>query len=765
MVEVFWDPYEIPHIFASCENDLFFAQGFLHARERLWQMDLNRRLLSGRLAEIFGDWGVPWKDLSGRFRDKSLAELDYFIRLMGIRRNASASLQLLPEEQQARLEAYSRGVNRCLETFGKRLPLEFRLLRYEPEPWTAMDTLTIGKGFAFFLSTGLFSRLTMTAMAARLYGREELLRSLCFFYPDDAPRITRSATESVNSLCRFLNGTFHLGDWNPAGHGSNSWVVAPHRSTAGSAILCNDPHLRLSLPSTWYLMHLRAEPTDPRTHGYEVWGASVPGSPCVYLGHNRSIAWGVTAALCDDMDLYREKIDPMDPDRYLAGGDWLPMNRHEERIRVRARGELKKRLRFTRHGPVISDFDAARASDEVLALKWTAHDPSRDFSALYGVNRAHDWSEFIDSLAYQHTPTLNYLYADRQGNIGYSLSGKVPIRPRTPSLLPLEGWNDDNEWRGYIPFPELPRVYNPPEGVLATANNRPADSSYPYHLSSLFDPPYRIQRIKELLTAKEKFSSEDMAAVQIDIVSRHAQELIANLRVDLQALSAERINLKSAADKLLQWDGRCGESSAETAIFHVFHHRLLINLLSPVLGEDLCFSYLEIFNQCLAPTDQILKDPDSLWFKDFSRRGLVENSLAEACSELASALGDTMEHWRWGDLHTLTLEHPLSRVKFLKPLLSLGPFPSAGDGATLNLGFYRHSNPYRHTVGPSLRMIVELSAPPRSRGILPSGQSGRPFSPHYGDQTPLWREGKDIPLSAGDGEIKRWPTLKLIPRP
>ena len=758
-VKIGWQSHGIPHVFASNEIDLFLAQGYLHAQERLWQMEMSRKFLAGRLAEIFGNFPVPWKESTIHFRGRETIELDYFMRLIGIRDASVASLRLSSEEDRQRLDAYSDGVNRYIEGCGKKLPWEFRLLRYQPEPWRPEDSLTIGKGFAFLLSTALFTRLNMIALATKLDDQPEKLRSLFPSYPDDGPAITRASWESTRKLWHFANDTFAGTDLHPAGHGSNNWVIAPHRSSTGNAILCNDPHLRMGLPPIWYLMHLRAEPDPAQPDGYEVWGATIPGIPCAQLGHNRWIAWGVTAAICDDAELYREKTHPLEPDRYLIGHEWRVMETRVERIRIRGKDEIEKKVRSTCHGPVISDFAFSPAT-EALSLRWTAHDPGQEFRCLYGVTCARNWNDFLASLGFQIAPTLNYVFADREGNIGYSLAGRIPVRPSVPSLLPLEGWNPSNEWRGWVPFSDLPRLYNPPDGIIATANNRIADSSYLY-LSHFFDPPYRIHRIKKLLTAKQTNSLNDMAAIQMDLISCHAKEVIDTLRADLTQLAEKDLKLRTAANSLLSWDGKCDEDSLPTVVFHVFHHHLIANSLLPSLGEELFTAYVEILNQCIVPTDQILKDPASPWFASESRARLVARSLRETCEELSQIFGDDMARWRWGKIHRLTMRHSLGLVKLLHPMLSIGPFPSPGDGTTINAGFYRHSNPYEHTIGASLRYIIDVNDGQRSGFILPSGQSGHVFSPHFKDQTDLWRAGRRISMARAETEA-RWESCLVL---
>ncbi|MGH7847107.1 MAG: penicillin acylase family protein [Candidatus Binatia bacterium] len=756
-VRVVWGPYAVPHLIAENEPDLFVAQGFVHAQERLWQMDFSRRFFCGRLAEIFGAKFLPARELPSGFKDATMADLDFFVRLMGIRQTAVSSLALLPDKLQGFLEAYSQGVNRFIETHRNLLPVEFRLLRYEPEPWRPEDCLTIGKGFALLLSTSLLTRLALTALAERLHGQESKLRSLYPSYPSQDPCITRVSAESSKELLCFLNGTF------TAAQGSNSWVVASSRSATGKPILCNDTHLRMNLPSVWYLMHLKAHNPEAAADNFTVWGATVPGCPCVYIGHNASIAWGVTAALCDDADLYEEKIHPADLDLYLAAGEWKKMKHREEHIAVRGGAGVRRIIRSTRHGPLLSDFTSWGSSQQAMALKWTGQDPALEFQALYGINRARDWSEFLDSLELHVAPTLNYLYADISGNIGYSLAGKVPLRLR-PSLLPLPGWREDFEWQGYIPFAELPRLYNPPEGVIANANNSVADQSYPYYLSALFEPPYRIRRIREVLTAKNLYTLEDMAAIQRDIVSTLAQTTIAILKEDLEQAAVKEPTLAEHVNRLLAWDGSCSEGSDEAALFHVFHQRLMGNILEPDLGSELLRAYAEIFNQCLIPLEQILGDPQSPWFEQSPRAAIIGKSLREAVNVLSREFGAEKKSWGWGRLHALTLRHPLGQNQALAPFFSIGPVPSPGDAVTINMGFFSHANPYDQIVGPTLRMILDSANWGNSKFILVSGQSGHPFSRYYRDQFQLWQTGSFICLDQDPEKMVHRPVLILTPR-
>ncbi|MEO6163927.1 MAG: penicillin acylase family protein [Candidatus Binatia bacterium] len=746
-VEVRFDRYAVPHVRAAGEADMFFAQGYLHAQERLWQMDMSRRFLSGRMAELFGDFPLPWRELSSQLRGQKTGDLDFFIRLLGIRQSALQSMKLLADGDLARLNAYSEGINRYIEKCGRKLPWEFRLLRFDPEPWTAEDSLTIGKGLAFLLSTALYTRLNLIPLAAKLQHDPAKLRSLLPTYPIDAPTVSRTLSQQGSALCRFTNGILRDTDWHGAGHGSNNWVVGPEKSKSGAAILCNDPHLRMTLPSMFYLMHLAAG-EENAAGSYETWGASMPGLPCIQLGQNRRIAWGITAALCDDAELYRERVHRIESDRYLAGQEWYKFAERREMIRIRGGKVIERIVRTSRHGPIISDFTGTEASPEVLALRWTASEPSREFHSVYRLNQARDWREFLTALEYHSAPSLNFLYANISGNIGYTLAGKIPKRSAEPSFLPLAGWDERNDWPGYIPFDELPRLYNPSSGFIATANNKIADSAYPYYLANFFEPPQRIRRINQLLQSQERFSATDMAKLQLDQISLHAVELIQTLTADLRAIPGDDCLLHDAAAKLLAWDGNCAATSVQATIFHVFHQRLLANLLRDELGDELLSAYTEILNQCIAPTDKIWRDEKSCWFAKRPRQALVCQSLSDACAQLRQTFGADCERWQWGKLHQLSLNHALGRLSILRPAISLGPMAAGGDGMTVNLGFYRHADPYSQTVGAALRYVIDFNDPEHSGYALASGQSGHPGSPHYGDQTAAWQSGAKIHLSS-----------------
>ena len=767
-VQVRWDPYAIPYITAENEADLFFAQGYLHAQDRLWQMDLNRRFFSGRLAELLGDRPLPRGDFTRHLRSGTMTGVDHFIRLLGIRHTATLSLPLLSERSARAVEAYCTGVNAYMDRPRRRLPVEFRLLRHQPAPWEPADCLVLAKGFALMLSSAMVTRLTFLALHGRLENDPDKLRTLMPRYPSWGATTTRALGDHGPALLRFVNGSFAENPLTPRGQGSNGWAVDAGHSDEGHALLCNDIHLRMTVPGIWYLNHLRTVTDAGATQPFEASGLSLPGSPFVYVGHNRDMAWGFVAALCDDGDLYREQVHPEQPELYRTPDGWAGFERRPETIAVRGGRPVETEIRHTRHGPVLSDILSPQPNDpgvpnrEVLSFQWIAHTPGNEVGLLDGVNRARDWSEFLSGMAHHVTPSLNCIYADTRGNIGYALAGRVPLRRRQePSWLPLEGWNADHDWTGTIPFDEMPRLYNPPEGIVASANNRMADRGYPYYLSDLLEPPYRIERIRHLLTRETRMNMEDMARIQLDTRSVQAERLLDALRPEFLEIAREEPSLRACVELLEEWDYDCHARSAGAALFHVLYHRLMRNIWERDLGEELYLSYTEILNQAVAPLDDILTDPGSVWFRDTPRKAVLAASLREAQAELTNQQGPVPRNWSWGRLHTLTLAHGLGNRKPLAPFFSLAPFPADGDGVTVRNSYYRHSRPYDQVVGVSMRMLVTLSDPIRSRFITVPGQAGNPASPHYRDQVEAWRTGRTIPFTESETEMKDWPLLVL----
>jgi penicillin amidase len=612
-VEVVRDKMGVPHIYADNSHDLFFAQGYVHAQDRFWQMEFWRRIGYGRLSEILGE---------------SALEDDRFIRTLGWRRVAEAEVALLDGSSRAGLEAYAQGVNAYLAERKRRLGLEFTVLRlngvsYNPEPWTPVDTLTWGKVMAWDLGGNMDSELDRLKLQA-LVG-DEMLADYWPEYPEDRPLIVPSAagldTTGVEWLAQLQEKvTRGLALGSGPDLGSNNWVVSGERTVTGMPILANDPHLGIQMPSIWYEVGLHCERCP-----YEVVGFSFAGMPGVIIGHNARIAWGVTNVGPDVQDLYIEKVDPDDPDRYQYKGQWLDMEVRYETIRVAGRDEpVVIKVRSTRHGPIINDIVGGPGRSwsygwQPLALRWTALEPGTLARSVFGIHQARNWQEFRIALESWSVPSQNFVYADVDGNIGYQCPGQIPIRAKGDGNLPVPGWTGEYEWIGTIPFEELPTQFNPAEGYIVTANNAVVGPEYPYHISSDWDPGYRAQRITDMLGSAGLLSVEEMGRIQMDGVSGSAVEVLPYLL----ALQPEDDDAKEALAALAGWDGTMRADSQPAAIYAAFWVALMDNLFADELGQQPAGNWEQIVVRYL------LDDPQNPWWDNQSTPGEIE--CATAC--------------------------------------------------------------------------------------------------------------------------------------
>nr|HRJ42414.1 penicillin acylase family protein [Caldilineaceae bacterium] len=526
-VEILRDERGIPHIYAQNQADLFRAQGFVHAQDRLWQMEQNRRIASGRLSELFG---------------VAALDVDRFSRIVGFWRAAQAELATLEPEMVALLEQYVGGINAYIASRPGRLAPEFNLLRRQPEPWTPLDVLAFSKVMGWSLSVNWESELVRLQLANQL---DPLLAAdLEPDYPPHNPAITEALGETsmrlVSTAGLLLRQYEQLRTWlGPSGsnQGSNNWVVGPKASSNGRAILCNDPHLALTMPGVWYENHLHCQENvdgGPQTadrnsqfatRNLHVSGVTFAGAPGVVIGHNERIAWGVTNAFPDVQDLYIERPHPEKPNHFAYGDGWEAARVIEERIVVRRQNHPHiEQVVITRHGPLI-DRLVANTGTTPLALRWQGHEPGRLLHAIVGINRAQNWEEFDTALADWSVPAQNFVYADVDGNIGYRLAGDIPIRRAGLGLLPAPGWTDEYEWTGIIPHDELPTVFNPPSGLIVTANNKLTGDDYPHFLGVEYFPGWRARRIEEMLKEKRRLSLRDMEQIQLDTTSLYAEAL------------------------------------------------------------------------------------------------------------------------------------------------------------------------------------------------------------------------------------------------
>ncbi len=732
-VEVIRDRWGIPHLYATSAHDLFFAQGYVHAQDRLWQMDFNRRVPSGRLSELFGEVTLS---------------SDRFLRTVGMHRAAEDEQAHLDPESAQTLDAYAAGVNAWIARSGSRLPIEFALLRYRPEPWTPTDSLAFGKLLAWILGGNWRYQLLRAHLIAR-FGVEGM-RVLVPPYATNAPVIipagTRTSDWQQTALLRLLDQP-----GLSSGIGSNNWVLSGSRTATGRPLLANDPHLEAQMPSIWYEMHLVGGP-------YDVTGVALPGVPGVVIGHNAHVAWGVTNAPTDVQDLFIERFHPTDPTRYLYRGRWEPAKIVREAIRVRGRPDVLETVRITRHGPIIND--VVEGLDTFLALRWTALEPGTVSASVLRLDRARTWDEFRAALRLWTVPAQNFVYADRRGNIGYQLPGRIPIRANGDGMVPVPGWTGEYEWVGEIPFERLPSSFNPPRGAIVTANNRIVPDRYAYQLSQEWDPGFRARRIETLLAPLHRASIEDMEAIQMDLVSLPGRETVRALH-DIHITGDPEAGL---LQDLRTWDGVLRADSRPAAIYEAFRLALLPLVFKDVLGDDLYKRYLERGEAWQVALLGLLRDPSSRWWGPGGRDTVVAQALREARDLLTRRLGPDRSNWTWGRLHAMRFVHPLGRIGALSWFFNAVAPPTGGDLFTVNNGGFS-PQAFSQIIVASYRQIIDLSDWDRSIAINTTGQSGLPLHRHYRDFVSRWATGGYHPMLFSRPRIQQEAegTLALTP--
>jgi len=714
-VEVMRDRWGVPHIYAQDDRDLFFAQGYVHAQDRLWQMEFHRRLAAGRLSEIFGPITL---------------ETDRFLRTVGLRRAAQAEAALLDEETREFLNDYAAGVNAYIASRRGRLPLEFTLLRIAPEPWTPVDSIGFGKLMSWTLSGNWESEILRAHLLSRFgdAGIERLLPP----YPAEMPVI---APEGADYRPFRSAAALRLAAFAPprAGIGSNNWVVAGTRTATGTPLLANDPHLEAAMPSIWYEMHLSSA-------GFHVTGATFAGTPGVVIGHNERIAWGVTNAGPDVQDLYLERFHAGDPSLYEFRGQWERATVLEEAIAVKGRPDpVILPVRITRHGPILNG--VVEGLDAFVALRWTALEPGALAGAVLRLNRAANWEEFRGALRLWTVPAQNFVYADRDGNIGYQLPGRIPIRAKGTGLLPVPGWTGEYEWIGEIPYEELPSSFNPERGYIITANNRIIPDGYGHFIAAEWDPGFRAQRIETMLKDQPQITAEVMADMQLDQTSLPARTI-------LRALESVKVTEEPAASllaELREWDGVLAPESTAAAIYEAFRVALPPLLFEDALGPDVFKRYLDRSDAWTVAIMHLLAEPASPWWGPTGRDAVVARALNQAAETLRKHLGPDRPRWTWGRLHVMRFDHPLGRVPGLGRIFNASAPPTGGDAFTVNnAGFSIRT--FRQVVVASYRQIVDVGNWDRSLAIHTTGQSGIPFHRHYRDFVPMWATGQYHPM-------------------
>lgn len=761
-VQVTRDVNGVPHIVAESLDDLYMAQGYVHAQDRLYQMFFFRTLARGRLGELF---------------QPRLADADRFLRTLGFVRVAEAEYELLEPATRSALEAYTRGVNTFVNTHRDSLPIEFSLLGVDFEEWTPVDTLLFGKVQALDL-TDTWAHELLASDLLQAVG-EDVARTLLPDYPLDVsgtvPRTgARSFERDVEAFASVLQPL--KSGWGE-GLGSNAWAVAGSKSATGSALLANDPHLGVRNPSIWYQVHLS---TRDGTH--DVAGFGFAGVPGIVTGHNKDIAWGVTNLAADVMDVYLERLDPeAHPGQYMSAGEWKPLTVYTETIAVRDGTPVTQTVRVTEHGPIISDAvpispALSTTITGTYSIRWTALEPSRILDAVHGLQTASNWDEFRSALSRWDVPGQNFIYADRQGNIGYQATGRIPVRGQRVGTLPAEGWTGENEWPGYIPFEDLPSIYNPPERFVATANNRPYDERAANAFPGYFAPPWRIDRIREVLGSKDKVSLDDMQSLQLDTLSPLARRVVPFLT----AVQQSEEPVIQAADLLKGWDGSMAADSAPAAIYEVTVNTVISRTVGDEMERDIFLQYLDNRGgQALRAISDLLDRPDDpLWDrKDTAdvverRDDVLKDSLVRATAELAAFLGENMNEWSWGKIHTITPRHEFSGATLVGGMFEMPSQPIGGSMSTVAVAGYPLvaagfplQQVYPVTLHQSYRMLLDTGDWSSGKAVFATGQSGQPGSPFRDNLYPLWVNGEYIPMlfDAAEVESNKKGVLTLTP--
>jgi penicillin amidase len=743
-VRVVRDGDAVPHIEARSEDDALFALGFVHAQDRLWQLEFNRRIAQGRLAEILGPAGL---------------ETDRFLRTLGVARTATAVVANLDADTRAKLAAYAAGINAYLASRTQPLPPEFVLTRAPaPAPWQPEDSVAWAMMMAWDLSAGAMrnelARLRLSSKLSRAdiddlrppYPGEQPLKVADYVDVYRAlglrsPAVARAAGE-ITAQSEAL--AFGSGE----GIGSNNWVVAGALSASGKPLLANDPHLGLTAPSVWYFAHLRAPEL-------EVFGASLPGVPYVLLGRNRHVAWGFTNTGPDVLDLYIERVNPANGDEYLTPSGYQRFATRIETIKVRGADDVQQVVRATRHGPVISS--ALSAADQalppkgttasyVLALRWAALEPQdATMRAVRAMNRAVTAAEFERALRDWQVVQQNIVYADDRGTIGMVAPGRVPLRRADndlKGLVPAPGWDARYDWAGWLSFEQMPRVVNPADGIIVTANHKITPPGYKHYLTSEWYLPYRAHRIRHLLQAEAKHTPQSFARIQGDIVSLAAQDLLASLR-DAQPATAGG---RAALERLRVWNGAMSVDGPEPLLLHAWLRKLRTRIFDDDLGElatefvgnaELMQATLNVLRGSARARDWC---DDRATPRHETCLELAGEALDEAVADLARGTGRDIAGLRWGDARVAVLEHrPLSNVGLVRNWFQLTtPYP--GDTFTVNVAqlTMKGDAPFNTRHAASLRAIYDLTPDAGARWIYGGGQVGQPWSKHYRDLLERW---------------------------
>ena len=763
-INIYRDSSAIPLIVALNDEDAAFGIGYVHAQERLFQMDVARRAGEGRLSEVFGTSTLPY---------------DKMFKTVGIYNNVVNNYDGLNSLTKKILKSYADGVNYFIkENKGKYQP-EFGILGYEPYNWKPEHSLVIGKLLGWELNISWWTDVAFSAIIQKI--GEEKAKQLLPDFPQNAPTIIPSEfkniaainTELINIDRNFREFTGFVGTHI----GSNNWVVNNSMSGSGKPIIANDPHLAFSAPGKWFFIMVNS-PT------WKVEGFSLPGIPAVIIGKNQNISWVVTNVMADDADFYAEQIDSS-LTKYFLDGNWKNLKTRTEKIKVKNSDDESLIIRESHRGPIITDSHTYSAlypgtkNNAILSMRWTGLEFSDDLFSLIMVNKANNWEEFKLALSGFTIPGQNFVYGDNQNNIGYICAAKLPVRSNASPTLVYNGTTTSVDWKGFVPYADMPKLFNPSQNFIASANNKTL-KNFPHHISNLWEPSSRIERITQLLSPKSNHTVEDFKLYQNDLISPYAQKITGFIKPAFENVKINDKNLRDVIQLLESWNYEMNSDSQLPAIYNVFLKFMLKNIFEDELGKELFSQYVFVANVPYRKVLEILEANSSLFVDNINtpaietRDEIIRNSLSDATTYLEKHFGKNIADWQWGNFHTVTFKHMFSgKSAFLDKIINIGPYPIGGDGTTIfNTEYsFRHlsssdeevpiTKKFENILGPSMRYIYDFDNPDIIHFILPAGQSGNFMSGHYSDMTDRWRRGEYIKLDINENRFIQKSKSKL----
>ncbi len=768
-VNIKWDEYQVPHIFADNEKDLYFAIGYIHAQERLWQMTIMQMTSEGRSAEFLGE---------------GMLEIDKHIRTIGIPSISKRIAEQLPEDERERLTAYADGVNAWIENNPDKLPMEFVLLDIDPIPWEIHHSIGAWRLLAWEMNQHWHAEITYAYLRTKL--GETIWRELLPSYTGSYVEETFDASDqpgdslSLQAGIGFLNSDQSLrevlGSFGSV-IGSNAWALSGSRTTSGFPILAADPHMGLSLPGRFYELHLNRS-------GQNVSGASIPGIPYVFAGQNDRIAWGLTNLMADQTDFFEERILPGNPGLYQASStdssDFKSIRLERQIIKVKGKSDYIHSIRSTENGPLIQSVhpDSSLLNPKAVSMRWVGSRYSNELTALYQLNWV-DQFENIDAIAAQFkVPGMNLIYADVTGNIAHFVMADIPIRNYDPIGI-SPGWISNNDWVSSIAYESLPHVKNPLSGMVLNANQSLGNVGF--YMSHFEDSDSRFKVLKRKMEAIEKVSIEEVKKLQLDNESAHAQDIVTAVLPILRR-APQSVLMRDAVNYLLNWDYRFDRSATAATIFEVYLQNVTKNTLKDEMGEQAwqAFTRLDqlpnrVIHRMILNNSRYFNDINSVTTEN--RDSVIIQSMYETVRELSDTLGTQPINWRWEIVHQVEFISPLLTkiarernstymMAIANYMMNRGPFGHDGHSTSPNNGQLSWASPYRQISGASIRRVVDLSETSQSWSVIPGGQSGNPLSKNYDDQLEFWLEGK-YRIFLHNSEVRfsdQYPELKLIPK-